>query len=193
MQKEPKKGSIEVIVGPMFSGKSTELLRRISVLHYAKKRVMIIKHKMNNNTLESTIVSRIGPKHVCKLAQTTQEVQDLFESDDFDVLAIDEVQFFDKDLVNYLEKLANNGVNVLVAGLDNNNSRRPWEIMTLLLPLAERVKKLHSVCAICLTPASYTFLRAKVKPPKYTGDADVYDARCRSCWNSGYSEKMSSN
>lgn len=125
MQKEPRKGSIEVIVGPMFSGKSTELLRRISVLHYAKKRVMIIKHKMNNNTLESTIVSRIGPKHVCKLAQTTQEVQNLFESDEFDVLAIDEVQFFDKDLVNYLEKLANNGVNVLVAGLDNNNSRRP--------------------------------------------------------------------
>lgn len=125
MQKEPRNGSIEVIVGPMFSGKSTELLRRISVLHYAKKRVMIIKHKMNNKALESTIVSRIGPKHVCKLAQTTQEVQNLFESDDFDVLAIDEVQFFDKDLVNYLEKLANNGVNVLVAGLDNNNSRRP--------------------------------------------------------------------
>lgn len=125
MSNELRGGSIEVIVGPMFSGKSTELLRRISVMHYAKKRVMIIKHRMNNTALESTIVSRIGPKQVCKLASTAQEVQNLFENGDYDVLAIDEVQFFSKDLVDYLEKLANKGVAVLVSGLDSDYLRQP--------------------------------------------------------------------
>lgn len=125
MFEECSRGTIEVIVGPMFAGKSAELLRKISILRYANRRPLIVKHSTDTRFSELEIVSRAGTKHISIPVTTVEEIVDLYQAGDYDALVIDEVQFFDPSLVDYLIVLANNGATIIAAGLDNSHLCEP--------------------------------------------------------------------
>ena len=119
MYHQYREGWIEVISGCMFAGKTEELIRRINVLSYAKKNIIVFKPKIDNRYSDSEIVSHSGAKVPCLVVEKAQDILKKIEADT-EVVAIDEVQFFDKDIVEVCEYLADKGIRVMVAGLDKD-------------------------------------------------------------------------
>ncbi len=181
-----KEGWIEVITGPMFAGKTEELIRRVRRLEYAKKNILVFKPKMDNRYGEGEIVSHNNSKtQSINIAQA----EDMFQhvTKDTDVIAIDEVQFLDDRTPDVIESFANQGKRVIVGGLDTDFRAEPFSFMPRLLSVAEYVTKLSAVCVKCGTPATRTQRIVDGKPAKYMdpivliGARESYEARCRKC------------
>lgn len=176
------KGSIEVVCGSMFSGKTEELIRRINRARIAKLRCKIFKPTIDTRYHESDVVSHnklsIESLPVEKAADIIPETTKL------DVIAIDEAQFFDKDLVRVCEHLADKGLRVIVAGLDLDSNGVPFGPMPQLLARAEYVTKLHAVCVDCGDLANFTSSKADKQQLVLLGETEEYEALCRSCFNS---------
>lgn len=152
MYHQYREGWLEVICGCMFSGKTEELIRRINVLSYAKKNIIVFKPKRDNRFSNTEIVSHSGVKVPCLVVEKAQDILKLIK-DDSEVVAIDEVQFFDNDIVDVCEYLADKGLRVMVAGLDSDFRGESYPVTALLLTRAEFVNKLTAVCAKCGAPA----------------------------------------
>ena len=186
MYHQYREGWIEVISGCMFAGKTEELIRRINVLSYAKKNIIVFKPKIDNRYSDSEIVSHSGAKVPCLVVEKAQDILKKIEADT-EVVAIDEVQFFDKDIVEVCEYLADKGIRVMVAGLDKDFRGESFGVMPELLTRAEFVTKLTAVCAKCGAPATRTQRLVNGKPagfedPIVMVGADVsYEPRCRHC------------
>lgn len=185
MYKQYKEGWIEVITGCMFAGKTEELIRRINVLQFAKKKVVVFKPKIDNRYDEDKIVSHCGTHFESYAIADSKEILDLVK--DADVIAIDEVQFFDEGIVDICNHYADMGKRVMCAGLDMNFRGEPFGIMPRLVTYAEFVTKLTAVCTKCGAPATRTQRLVNREPARYddpiilVGAAESYEARCRHC------------
>ena len=186
MYHQYREGWIEVISGCMFAGKTEELIRRINVLSYAKKNIIVFKPKIDNRYSDSEIVSHSGAKVPCLVVEKAQVLLKKIEADP-EVVAIDEVQFFDKDIVEVCEYLADKGIRVMVAGLDKDFRGESFGVMPELLTRAEFVTKLTAVCAKCGAPATRTQRLVNGKPAGFedpivmVGADESYEPRCRHC------------
>ena len=166
MYHQYREGWLEVICGCMFSGKTEELIRRINVLSYAKKNIVVFKPKVDNRYSDTEIVSHSGARVPCKIVEKAQDILKLV-NDDVEVVAIDEIQFFDKDIVDVCEYLADKGIRVIVAGLDKDFRGESFGVMPELLTRAEFVTKLTAVCAKCGAPATRTQRLVDGKPASF--------------------------
>ncbi|MFC3886401.1 thymidine kinase [Bacillus songklensis] len=179
-------GWIEVICGSMFSGKSEELIRRVRRTQFAKQDVQVFKPAIDNRYSEEAVVSHNGSSVIAKpiknSAQILKEVKE-----ETDVVAIDEVQFFDEGILDVVQILADKGYRVIVAGLDQDFRGEPFGQVPELMAIAESVTKLQAVCAVCGSPASRTQRLINGQPASYddpiilVGASESYEPRCRHC------------
>ena len=181
-----KDGWIEVITGPMFAGKTEELIRRIRRLQFAKQNIVVFKPAIDTRYAESEVVSHNDSRTKSICIKKASEIMEHI-SLDTNVVAIDEVQFLDEDSVEICEYLANHGIRVIVSGLDRDFRGEPFSFMPKLLSIAEYVTKLSAICVKCHTPATRTQRIINGKPAKFydpiilVGAQDSYEARCRNC------------
>ena len=186
MYNQYREGWIEVICGCMFAGKTEELIRRINVLSYARKNILVFKPKIDDRYSTTEIASHAGSKVPCIVISEAKEILNHVNYDT-DVVAIDEVQFFDEDVVDICEYLADSGLRVMVAGLDKDFRGEPFGVLPDLLTRAEFVTKLTAVCAKCGAPATRTQRIINVKPASFNdpivlvGAKEAYEPRCRHC------------
>jgi thymidine kinase len=174
-------GWIEVICGSMFSGKSEELIRRLRRAQIARQRVQIFKPKLDNRYAEDHIVSHSEMKIKSQLVTTAREILDSLDGRT-QVVGIDEGQFFDTDLANVCNKLADAGKRVIVAGLDQDFRGRPFEPMPQLLAIAEYITKTLAICVRCGAPANRTQRLVESSDRLLVGAMGAYEARCRLCF-----------
>jgi len=172
-------GWIEVIAGCMFSGKTEELIRRLRRAQIAKQRVKIFKPKIDNRYAENKIVSHSEQSLPSEMVTSAQEILEL--SKNAQVIGIDEAQFYESDLVEVCNKLADSGKRVLVAGLDQDYRGIPFEPMPQLLAVAEYITKTLAICVNCGNPADRTQRKIKSQDRVLVGASDSYEARCRKC------------
>ncbi len=175
-------GSIEVIVGSMFSGKSEELIRRLRRAQIARQKVQIFKPAIDARYSDTHIVSHSAMKIESVAVTTARDIAAALEPDT-EVIGIDEGQFFDQELVAVVNELANQGKRVVIAGLDMDYLGRPFEPMPLLMAIAEDVTKARAVCMQCGSPATYTQRLIASRERVVVGAADAYEARCRACFD----------
>ncbi|TPR53708.1 thymidine kinase [Metamycoplasma neophronis] len=188
MYKIFNEGMIEVITGPMFSGKSEELLRRLRTLEYAKLKPLVIKPKFDTRFSAEEIVSRSGISHKTHILDNIKDIYDLLKQDSYKAVVIDEAHFFGHDLVLVADDLANLGYLVIIAGLDQDYLRQPFGPMPELMAIAERVTKLQAICVVCQHAASTSFRKVASNKTNLLGNYHEYEARCRKCHVHG--EKM---
>ncbi len=175
-----KTGWIEVICGSMFSGKTEELIRRVHRAEYARQKIQVFKPKIDNRYDENQIVSHSQLKTPSQLVETADDIHQQVKYDT-EVVAIDEVQFFDKGIVELCSKLADSGKRVIVAGLDQDFRGEPFGALPALLAIAEYVTKLNAICVKCGNPASRTQRLTREKKTVVVGASGIYEARCRNC------------
>ena len=180
-------GSIEVIVGSMFSGKSEELIRRLRRAQIARQKVQIFKPAIDARYSDTHIVSHSAMKIESVAVTTARDIAAALELDT-EVIGIDEGQFFDQELVAVVNELADKGKRVVIAGLDMDYLGRPFEPMPLLMAIAEDVTKARAVCMQCGSPATYTQRLIASRERVVVGAADAYEARCRACFDPNLSE-----
>ncbi len=177
-------GSIEVICGSMFSGKTDELIRRLVRAKIARQKVQVFKPAIDVRYAEGKVTSHAGADFDAIPVREAKEIPSRLDQDTT-VVAIDEAQFMNPDLVEVVQALAERGVRVLVAGLDMDFRGEPFGPMPLLMSKAERVDKLHAICMVCGDEASRTQRLVNGKPARYddpvviVGAAEMYEARCR--------------
>lgn len=180
-------GWIEVICGGMFAGKTEELIRRINRINYAKKTVLVFKPKIDNRYDESSVVSHSQKKIKSIVISEAKEIKEHIKKQLPYAIAVDEVQFFGEDLIEIAEELADNGVRVIVAGLDLDFRGEPFGIMPKLLARAEYITKLEAICQVCGHPATRTQRIINGEPADYddpiilVSASEKYEARCRHC------------
>ena len=175
-------GIIEVICGPMFSGKTEELIRRLVRAQIAKKMVHIFKHSTDNRYSEDYIVSHNKNRIKCHSLNNTNQILDL--SNEIDIIGIDEAQFFDESIIEVCNKLANKGKRIIVAGLDRDYKAIPFGPMANLLTHADYITKLNAICMVCGNQASFSQRLTKDETQILVGESEKYEARCRSCYES---------
>ena len=186
MEFNSRLGWIEVICGPMFAGKSEELIRRIKRLEYAKKKVIVFKPLIDNRYSEDEVVSHNKRKTKCYNLASSKDVYKYITEDTYAV-AFDEVQFMDEGIINVCQELADKGIRVICAGLDNDFKGEPFSIMPQLLCLAEYVTKLTAICNVCGSNATRTQRIVNGIPASYddpiiiVGASEAYEPRCRHC------------
>ncbi|WP_434336895.1 thymidine kinase [Mesomycoplasma conjunctivae] len=181
MYKKFFEGIIEVITGPMFSGKSDELIKRVRTLSYANINTLVVKPKIDDRWTTHEIVSRSGARIPTFNVQDTQEIKALFEQGDYQAIAVDEIQFFENEIIKYLDDLANKGIRVIASGLDQDYARNPFGPLPQLMAIAESVTKLQAICNICKRAATTSARIINSKEQTFIGDSEEYQARCRAC------------
>jgi len=178
----PKKrsGWIEVICGSMFSGKTEELIRRLNRAKIAKQRVEIFKPEIDKRYDEKNVVSHDANAVLCTPVQTAAQI--LLYDIDVDVVAIDEAQFFDMELIKVANVLADRGFRVIVAGLDMDFRGVPFGPIPGLMATAEYVTKVHAICMNCGNLAQYSHRTIKNESLVVLGEKESYEPLCRSCF-----------
>ena len=177
-------GSIEVITGSMFCGKTDELIRRLRRATIARQKVQVFKPVIDNRYAVEKVTSHDGSEFSAKPIQSATDIPNRMDKDTT-VVAIDEAQFFDNDILTIAQDLADGGKRVIVAGLDTDFRGEPFGPMPVLMAQAERVDKLHAICMVCGEPASRTQRLINDEPARYdepvvvVGAAELYEARCR--------------
>lgn len=180
-----------MVIGPMFSGKTTELVRLIRRNLAASKKCLLVKYKGDNRFTEDPVLSTHDQIHMAaKSVNTLSEIANAAWH--YDVIAIDEGQFF-PDLVEYAEQWANNGKRILVSALDATFQRKPFNNVLELIPLAENVIKLTAVCSECHNDASFTKRLTSETDIQVVGGADKYTALCRHCFRKSENASVPSN
>ncbi len=174
-------GSVEVITGSMFSGKTEELIRRLKRALYARQKVQAFKPRVDVRYDATRIVSHQALAVDAVAVATSQSLEARVE-DGTQVVAIDEAQFFDRGIVDVCERLANRGIRVIAAGLDQDYLGRPFPPMPELMAIAEEVTKVHAVCTVCGAPASRSQRLIAETSTVLVGGAEAYEARCRICF-----------
>lgn len=182
-----QRGSIEVICGSMFSGKTEELMRRLRRAKIANLRVEIYKPAIDTRYDDVQVVSHDKNKILSTPVESSQSI--LLMASGVDVVGIDEAQFFDDDIINIVQKLADNGTRVVLAGLDMDFKRQPFGPMASLCAIADSVDKIHAICMECGRLANYSFRKIAEEKQVMLGEMDEYKPLCRCCYNKLYNNK----
>jgi thymidine kinase len=175
-----KRGSIEVITGSMFSGKTEELIRRLRRAQFAGLKVEIFKPSIDNRYSETRVVSHDEKSIVSTPVDNASAI--LLLAADVKVVGIDEAQFFDNSIVEVCNKLADNGIRIVIAGLDMDFMGKPFGPMPALLAIAEYVTKVHAICLRCGNLAQYSYRKSDEAQVVVLGEKDKYEPLCRSCY-----------
>ncbi|MFD2522197.1 thymidine kinase [Emticicia soli] len=176
-----KTGWVEVICGSMFSGKTEELIRRLNRAKIARQKVEIFKPAIDVRYHEANIVSHNQTAIRSTPVNTSEEI--LLITSDCEVVGLDEAQFFDEGIVEIVNKLAEQGKRVIIAGLDMDSSGVPFGPMPNLMAIAEYVTKVHAICVVCGDIAHYSYRKVADEQQVLLGEADSYEARCRRCYH----------
>jgi thymidine kinase len=179
----PRTGWIEVICGSMFSGKTEELIRRLNRAKIARQRIQIFKPALDKRYHDENIVSHNDNSIRSIPVQLSTEITILAEN--CEVVGLDEAQFFDESIVAVCDDLANSGKRVIVAGLDMDYMGKPFGCMPQLMAIAEFVTKVHAICMVCGEVASHSYRLSPSNERVLLGETDLYEARCRRCFNLG--------
>lgn len=177
-------GSIEIITGSMFCGKTDELIRRLRRATIARQKVQVFKPAIDNRYNHEKVTSHAGSEYDALPIKTSDEIIKNLDTDTT-VVGIDEAQFFDEGILTTAQNLAEQGVRVIVAGLDTDFRGEPFGPMPSFLAIAENVNKLHAICMVCGEAASRTQRLVNGKPARYddpiviVGASEMYEARCR--------------
>jgi thymidine kinase len=177
-------GSIEVVCGSMFCGKTDELIRRLRRATIAKQNVMVFKPAIDDRYESQRVASHAGSTFDAIPVNRAHEILEKV-TDEVTVVGIDEAQFMDDEIIGVVTSLADKGIRVIVAGLDQNFKGEPFGCMPTLMALAEKVDKLQAICMVCGEPASRTQRLVNGKPARYddpviiVGASEMYEARCR--------------
>jgi len=181
-----KDGWIEVICGSMFAGKTEELIRRIKRMDYAKKEVLVFRPRIDNRYSDTELVSHSNYRHVAITIDSASDILNYLKDSTY-AIAVDEAQFFNNTLVQVSEQLANQGLRVILAGLDKDFRGEVFGIMGELLVRAEFVDKLSAICNVCGNPATRTQRLIEGNPAHFddpivlVGASEAYEPRCRHC------------
>lgn len=179
-------GWIEVICGSMFSGKSEELIRRVKRAKIARQSVQVFKPQIDDRYHQTAVVSHSGEQEEAYAVSSVAQIKDLLEAG-IEVVAIDEVQFFEPEVVQLCQEWADSGIRVIVAGLDQDFRGEPFGPTPDLLAIAEYVTKLQAICTVCGNPANRNQRLINGQPAGHddpvilVGAAEAYEARCRHC------------
>jgi thymidine kinase len=177
-------GSIEVVCGSMFSGKTDELIRRLVRATIAKQKVQVFKPSIDVRYAVEKVTSHAGANYDATPVKSSTEILSRIEPDTT-VVGIDEAQFLDADIVEVAQQLASRGIRVIIAGLDTDFRGEPFGPMPILMSVAEHVDKLHAICMVCGGEASRTQRLVNGNPARYddpvviVGASEMYEARCR--------------
>ena len=182
-----KRGSIELITGSMFSGKTEELIRRLRRAQFAGLRVEIFKPSLDNRYSETRVVSHDDKSIISTPVDNASAI--LLFSGNVDVIGIDEAQFFDDSIVEVCNTLADNGVRIIVAGLDMDFMGKPFGPMPALLSVAEFVTKVHAICMRCGNLAQYSFRKSEDEQVVLLGEKNLYEPLCRNCYNAALNKE----
>ena len=175
-----KRGSVEVIAGSMFSGKTEELIRRLRRAKFAGLKVEIFKPAVDTRYSEDMVVSHDEKSILSTPVENASSI--LLLTSGVEVVGIDEAQFFDNSLVEVCTMLADSGTRVIVAGLDMDFSGRPFGPMPALMATAEFVTKVHAICVRCGNLPNYSYRKTKSEKVVVLGERDIYEPLCRSCY-----------
>lgn len=181
-------GSLEVICGPMFSGKSEELMRRLRRAHIARQTVVTVKSSLDDRKSLAHIVSHDGNKLLAQPINSMAEILALASAASVDVVGIDEAQFFSQEIITAICALIDQGKRVIVGGLDLDFRGEPFGPMPILLAIADQVTKLRAICCVCAQEAHFTQRLINNEPARYhdpiilVGAQESYQARCRPCY-----------
>ena len=182
-----RRGSIEVVCGSMFSGKTEELIRRMKRAQFAKLKVEIFKPAIDVRYSEAEVVSHDRNAIQSTPVDSSQNI--LLMANDVDVVGIDEAQFFDNELVEVCNELARRGTRVIIAGLDTDFLGKPFGPMPALMAVAEDIQKVHAICVKCGSPANHSHRLSKSSELVVLGETDIYEPLCRHCYNSAIKEE----
>ncbi len=175
-----RRGSVEVITGSMFSGKTEELIRRLRRAQYAGLKVVIFKPAIDKRYSETKVVSHDERSIVSTPVEHASSI--LLLAGDADVVAIDEAQFFDASIIEVCSQLADAGTRVIVAGLDMDFMGNPFGPMPGIMAIAEFVTKVHAICMRCGNLAQYSFRKTDESQVVLLGEKNLYEPLCRSCY-----------
>lgn len=175
-------GWIEVICGSMFSGKTEELIRRLKRAMYGKQHIQVFKPFIDNRYDDLAVVSHSQLKIVATPIHRAEEILQQLRPET-EVVGIDEVQFLGADVVPVCEALAQRGLRVLCAGLDQDYQGKPFEPMPQLLAIAEYITKTLAICVVCGNPANHTQRLVQSRERVLVGASGAYEARCRVCFD----------
>ncbi len=185
------KGWIEVVCGSMFSGKTEELIRRLKRAKFAKQKVEIFKPQVDTRYSEEEVVSHDANSIHSTPVSSSGNI--FLLSSDVDVIGIDEAQFFDMGLPEVCQKLADQGVRVIIAGLDMDYRGVPFGPMPHLMAAAEYVTKVHAICVNCGDLAQYTHRKSESEKLVLLGEMDIYEPLCRTCYNKATKKQKKSS
>lgn len=175
-----KRGSVEIIAGSMFSGKTEELIRRVRRAMYAGLRVEIFKPSLDTRYSETRVVSHDEKSIISTPVENASSI--LLLAAGVEVVGIDEAQFFDDSLPEVCSALADSGTRVIVAGLDMDFAGKPFGPMPALMAIAEYVTKVHAICVRCGNLAHYSHRKTDDEKVVVLGEKDIYEPLCRSCY-----------
>jgi thymidine kinase len=177
-------GSVEVITGSMFSGKTDELIRRLRRARIARQKIQVFKPSIDTRFGEDKVTSHAGTEFAATAVTSAREIPHLV-SPDTTVVGIDEGQFLDESLARVVQELADQGIRVIVAGLDTDFRGEPFGVIPVLMAQADRVEKLYAICMVCGEEATRTQRLINGRPARYddpivvVGASELYEARCR--------------
>ncbi|CCU55926.1 thymidine kinase [Choristoneura rosaceana entomopoxvirus 'L'] len=178
--------SIEIITGPMYSGKTTELIRRITRYKLCKKNCVIISHSIDNRYDDDNILINHDGFKISHddFIKTNILINKIKIFDKYEIIGIDECQFFDSnDLIIFCDTLANNGKKIIVAGLNSDFNKNPFKSIIKLIPISEKITKLQSICNFCYNDATFTMKKINKDIIIEIGGSDLYIPVCRICYN----------
>ena len=179
------RGKLETIVGAMFAGKTSELLKRILWAEHQGKRILVIKPKIDNRYAKELISTHNNLSHQCFSMSNWNDVNKKFSLDNehYDVIFLDEVQFMNSDeTILNVENFLNLGLDVVCAGLDQDSRGQPWETSSFLLGLADKITKIYGFCNVCGLEATKTYRKFEGGKRTKVGASDIYEPRCLEHW-----------
>ncbi len=179
------RGNLETIVGAMFAGKTSELLKRILWAKHQNKKIIVIKPSIDNRYSNDKIITHNDLSHECYSMSNWETTLKKFnfEKNEVDIVFLDEIQFMNtKDTLNNVETLLNRGIDVVCAGLDQDSRGKPWETSSMLLGLSDKIVKIYGFCNVCGLEATKTFRKIEGGQRTQVGAANIYEPRCLKHW-----------
>ena len=179
------RGNLETIVGAMFAGKTSELLKRILWAKHQNKKIVVIKPSIDNRYSNEKIITHNNLSHECYSMSCWEKTlkRFIFEKSQVDMVFLDEIQFMDThDTLKNVENILNKGIDVVCAGLDQDSRGKPWETSSMLLGLSDKIVKIYGFCNVCGIEATKTYRKTEGGERTQVGAANIYEPRCLKHW-----------